>query len=364
MSSLEPVTPAVPRGRRLLSLDVFRGATVMFMILVNNPGVEDRAYWLLNHGHGYDTTPADWVFPFFLFIVGVALAFSLDSGKKTTGQIIKRAGILFGAGMLLNIYPKWNFDTWRVMGVLQRIAICYLGVSLMARHLSRRGQVIALFLLLGGYWAAMIGIPFAGKGENPFDLEFGKNVCDWIDGNVLGPFLYKPYQGDLKGLWSTLPAMATTLIGYFAGVGLVRKAPTRRQAAHLLAAGLVAVAFALLLEPVMPFSQRLWTSSYALYTSGLALVGFALVYGICDVRGARAGTRPFVIFGSNALVAWCGSVFLAKTLAYFGIDVALFDAFSRSLSAENSALLHASLHLGLWYAILALLYRRGWFVKV
>ena len=199
------------KSSRLLSLDVFRGATIAFMILVNNQVISENAYGPLAHGSGYNITPTDWVFPFFLFIVGVAIPFSFARIRQTEAgkglvykKIIRRTLILFAMGMLLNIYPKFNFGTWRIMGVLQRIALCYLFTSLIVLNFRQKGQILFIIILLLAYWALMTIVPYPGKGPDPWSWE--NNFGRWFDKLIMGPFMWRPNEVELKSLAGTISA--------------------------------------------------------------------------------------------------------------------------------------------------------------
>lgn len=367
---------------RLLSLDVFRGATIAFMILVNNQGSFSQGYAPLLHGKGYAITPTDWVFPFFLFIVGVAMPFSfarrLELGPEGRSalhrQIFRRAALLFAIGLLLNIYPSFNFGTWRIMGVLQRIALCYLAVSLIVLHCQKRGQVAWLIGLMGAYWILMTLIPFPGRGDNPWNLTYGANFNDYLDRIIFGPFMARPYQANLKGLVSTLPAIGNTLIGFWAGQMLLSSRPPLEKTTRLFAGGTLLLVLGLFWVHWMPFTQRLWTNSFTVYTSGLALLLLAACYWWIDISGRTRGTAFFVTFGRNAILAWVGSQLLAKTLGFVkipanGESVSLkqwiYDrGLATVLEPANASLLYGLTHVALWWLILVWFHRRSWHWKI
>ncbi|MCE5346773.1 MAG: DUF5009 domain-containing protein [Bacteroidales bacterium] len=365
---------------RLISLDVFRGATIAFMILVNNQGIPGNEYGPLAHGSGYEVTPTDWVFPFFLFIVGVAMPFSFARRlNQTDGQkgsiykkIIRRTILLFALGMLLNIYPKFNFGTWRIMGVLQRIALCYFFTSLIVLNLKRKGQLIAIVVLLLGYWTLMVLFPYPGKGPDPW--SFSNNFNDWLDRHILGPFMWHPYEAELKSLLGTLPAICNTLIGYQAGVCLLSQRRPLEKATRIFVSGTMLTVLGLFWVYWMPFTQRLWTSSFAVYMSGLGLLLLATAYWWIDIQGHHRGLAPFIHFGSNAIVAWCASELLSSTLNWIrvihgGESINLHVLICEhgllpNMSGANASLTYGLCHVLLWWGVLAFMYRRRWLVKI
>lgn len=365
---------------RLLSLDIFRGATIAFMILVNNQGIFDNAYGLLAHGSGYEVTPADWVFPFFLFIAGVAIPFSfsrqseLNNGRKNAlyKKIIRRTIILFALGMLLNIYPNFNFSTWRIMGILQRIALCYFFTSVIVLNISQKGQLITIVALLVSYWLLMVFFPYPGKGPDPWSLS--NNFNDWLDRQVLGPFMWRPYEMELKSLLGTLPATCNTLIGYQAGLCLLSQRQPLDKAIRIFAGGSILLVIGLFWVYWMPFTQRLWTSSFAVYTSGLGLLLLALTYWWIDILGHRKGLAPFIHFGNNALIAWCASELFSSTLELIkvtrgGVTVNLCSFIYEYgllpyVNGANASLIYGLCHVLLWWVVLAFMYKQRWIVKI
>jgi predicted acyltransferase len=367
-------------SERLLSLDVFRGATIAFMILVNNQGISGNAYGPLAHGGGYEVTPTDWVFPFFLFIVGVAMPFSFakrldktNGGKKLIyKKVVVRALLLFAIGMLLNIYPKFNFGTWRIMGVLQRIALCYLFTALIVLNFKLKGQLIAIVILLLAYWALMAFVPYPGKGPDPWswDNNFGR----WLDKLILGPFMWRPNEVELKSLSGTLSATCNTLIGYQAGVCLYSQRQPLERTVRIFLGGTLLTVLGLFWVYWIPFSQNLWTPSFAVYTSGLGLLLLAVAYWWIDIRGHRKGLALFIHFGSNAIIAWCASQLFSSTLNWIkvphggesiNLSMLIYDhGLLPHLGGANASLIYGLCHVLLWWAVLAFMYRRSWLVKI
>jgi len=364
---------------RLISLDVFRGATIAFMILVNNQGIAKNAYGPLAHGSGNIITPTDWVFPFFLFIVGVAMPFSFGKileyteGKKGSiyRKVIKRTLLLFGIGMLLNIYPKFNFETWRIMGVLQRIALCYFLTALIVLNFKRKGQIVAIVVLLLGFWALMTLVPFPGRGPDPWS---GNNFSNWLDRQVLGPFMWRPYEAELKGLLGTLTATCNTLTGYWAGVCLRSQRSPLERTVLIFAGGVLLMVTGVIWSYWMPFSTRLWTGSFAIYTSGLGLLFLAAIYWWIDIEGHRRCLTLWIHFGSNAITAWVVSQMFSSTLNWIkvthggeSINLRMFiyeHILLPHMSGANASLIYGLCHVALWWGVLAWMYRRGLILKI
>jgi len=321
-------------GGRFVSLDVFRGATVALMILVNNPGSWAHLYGPLAHAPWHGVTPTDLVFPFFLFAVGNALALVMP-GLQQGGPVVfwrkllQRTALIFLIGLLLNWSPfvRWDaqgelvmrsLENLRVMGVLQRIALAWGAAALIVWLLGLRAAAWAAAALLLGYWGAC---HLWGAAGDPYSLEgfFGTA----LDRALLGPqHLYKgegvPF--DPEGLASTVPAVAQVLLGYFAGVAVSRRAPDAAMVVRLFVAGCGALALAWAWQLQMPLNKKIWTSSYVLHTTGLALLALALLIDRIELRGRCTGWRGawvgfFEAFGRNALFVFVLSGFLPRVLA-------------------------------------------------
>jgi predicted acyltransferase len=385
--------------QRLIALDVFRGLTIALMILVNNPGSWAHIHPPLRHARWHGWTPTDLVFPFFLFIVGVAMALSFARRQEqgaARGDLVRkiliRAALIFACGLLLNAYPfglplsaeaaanfsmesvAEHFENLRVMGVLQRIALCYLAVGMLVTLLSgfRSRLAIGIFCII--LYEVLMRVPLvSGWGASSFALE--DNLVRWLDLRLLGED--RLWQGaglpfDPEGLLSTLPAIATTLLGFFTGEFLRRgsnSATHRIRPLFLCGAGVAALGLALgLLEPI---NKQLWSSSYMFLTGGLAMACLSIAIWAIDVRGWRAWSRPAVVFGSNPLVVFVGSGLLARTLGQMhtgeGISVQrwLYTRIFQPLAGDvNGSLLHAIVHILFWLGVLWILYRRKIFVKL
>lgn len=308
------------RPARLVSLDAFRGATIVAMILVNNPGRWSKVYPALRHAAWNGWTLADIVFPFFLFIVGVAVVFSLGSHKESAAhngkvlpRILRRTVILCCLGLLLNGFPDYNLADLRIPGVLQRIALCYLAASLIFLHTRVRGQVWILAGLLLCYWLMLEFIPVPGVGAGR--LEPGKNLPAYIDGLLLPGHLWyniRPY--DPEGLLSTVPALATTLFGVLTGHWLRTSWSMRDKAAGMLGSGVLLLVAGQIMSIRLPINKGLWTTSFAVFMAGMALVCLATCFWWLDGKGYRKSAIPFLIFGTNAVTAYVLSELLSKTL--------------------------------------------------
>ena len=362
--------PATATAARLVSLDVFRGLTMAGMVVVNNPGDWSHVYAPLLHAEWNGWTPTDLIFPFFLFIVGVAITLSRRSASIPS--ILKRGAIIFAVGLFLAGYPGFDPSHWRIPGVLQRIAICYAAAALLFR--TRRGPVllasVATALMLG-YWAVMMLVPVPGGSAG--DLSPGADLGAYVDRTLMGDHLWKP-TWDPEGLLSTFPAIATTLLGTLAGLWMRTDGPAGRRAGLLAAAGVTSMAVGEMWSIGFPINKNLWTSSYVMFTAGAAALFFALCYWIIDVKGWRGWTKPFVILGMNALALFALSALLVKTMAR--ISITLDDGTSMSssrllyaeifepyLAPKNASLAYALANLAFLFLILLWMYRRRIFLK-
>jgi predicted acyltransferase len=367
---------------RLLSLDVFRGLTVMGMVVVNNPGDWGHIYSPLEHAEWHGCTPTDLVFPFFLFIVGVSLAYALAGPKQRREsqgpvlmQVLRRAAVLFGLGLLLSLYPRFDFSVVRIMGVLQRIALVYLGCSVIYLKTGWHTQLILLITFLVGYAALLQLVPVPGVG--PANLAPATNLGAWLDRTILTEVhLWKQSRTwDPEGLLGTLPALGTGLLGGLAAQWLRRAATPAAKVRGLLAAGVLCALLGLLWNAWFPINKALWASSYVLFTGGLALLVLAALYWLCDVRGYRHWAAPVVPFGVNAIAVFVGSALLSRTFGLFKLTLpnggvgglkewlynwGIVPFFN---DPRQASLAGAVVCLLVWWAVLSLLYRRQWVWK-
>lgn len=370
---------------RLISLDVFRGIAIAAMILVNNPGSWSYMYPVLQHApwHGY--TPTDLVFPSFLFIVGVAIAFSLSKfsrehrlptdpvPRSVYTRIGRRCLLLFLLGLLLNGFPNYDLANIRIMGVLQRIAIAYGLTAIAILKLSRRQLWLLIFLILGGYWVTMTMIPVPNYGRG--NLSPAGNLGAFIDQMVLGAdHLWRGGPYDPEGLFSTLPATVTVIMGYMTGQWLKYQPRNISTVISLVVFGLSALIIGSLWGVWFPINKALWTSSFVVVTTGWALLLLAVCYGLIEVKNWHQWGKPFQIMGVNPLFIFVASGFVARILIQIPVGTGtdapnLKTWIYETLLASWAGPFHGSLIFALmtvlfWAAIAYIMYRRRWFLKV
>jgi predicted acyltransferase len=370
---------AGPVPARLLSLDAFRGVTIAGMLLVNNPGSWAAIHPPLRHAEWHGWTPTDLIFPFFLFIVGVAMTFSFAArsarGADRRSLMLgatRRAAILFALGLILHGFPNYlDLTHLRIPGVLQRIALAYLLATTIVLYLGRRGQVSVVALLLLGYWAAMMLIPVPGGSAGV--LAPGLDIGAWIDRAVFGEqhLWTQSRTWDPEGLLSTLPAVATVMLGVFTGVWLRSDRQPATRAVGLFLAGNAGIVLGLLWHPLFPINKNLWTSSYVVFTAGMACHFLAVCYWLIDVKGYRAWAAPFVIFGVNAIAAFFLSGLFARLLTMIpapggaSLKVYIYQAiFTPLLPPVHASLAYAAAFVLLWLGIMSVFYRRRIFIRV
>lgn len=443
---LPPLTTK-PAAERLVSLDVFRGITIAGMILVNNPGSWGNLFSPLAHATWNGLTPTDLVFPFFLFIVGVALPFSFDrriadgaSRLRLFEHVVRRTIIILALGLLMAAFPRWPaLQTWpawqlalpyiavivglaflfvdepplswpkltaprvrkliswlllagavglfiynfgafeesklRVPGVLQRIALCYFFASVIVMLGGVTFRVLCVVALLLGYWAIMTychapdGYQMPDAAARPEGL-----LHDWIDVKLLGVHLYKE-RPDPEGLLSTIPAVATVLLGVLTGGWLRTTREKRDRVGWLFLAANVLLVIGLWVALTMPLNKKIWTSSYVLVTGGLAMHFLAACFWLIDVHGYRGWARPFLIFGTNAIAVYFASSVGAKLLMSWSVHLAdgqtltvqkfLYDTYLASWAAPKVAsLLYALAYVAVWCVLMWPLYRLRIFIKI
>jgi predicted acyltransferase len=355
---------------------VFRGLTVAAMVIVNNPGDWGTVYWPLLHAQWHGWTPTDLIFPFFLFIVGVSLA--LASTRVAVGAIVKRGAIIWGLGLFLAGFPFFNLGTIRIPGVLARIAWCYVVAALAARAVvDRRDRdrliLAAAIVLLAGYWLLLTVVPFPGGVAG--DLTPAGNIAAWFDRALFGRHVWRGGAYDPEGLLSTIPAIGTTLLGVLAGWRLRDSSSPRVIVRGLLGWGLAGVIAGLVVAVWLPINKSLWTTSYALFTGGLASAVLAICYWAFDCTPGgrwRAATEPFVALGRNAILLFVLSGLIAKTLIYVkwpappaSLGSWIYaSAFQPFAPPQVASLLFAMANLALLYALLAWLHRKRIYLTV
>jgi predicted acyltransferase len=319
--------PASGSSTRLTSLDLFRGVTIAAMILVNNPG-DSHPYWPLEHAEWNGWTPTDLVFPFFLFIVGVSLVFSFESrlmrgDSKNTLLLhtFRRAVVIFAIGLAMNYSAVLAFPSAsgvRIPGVLQRIGVCYLVASFLYLYVRPRTRAVVVVALLIGYWILMRFVPVPGFGLPGRDIPFlhpDANLAAYLDRKVFRT-LWEVTR-DPEGLLSTLPAIATPLLGIFTGEWLRSKRSPQTKALGMLLFGVIGLILGRTWGIWFPINKKLWTSSYVLFAGGFALVCLAACYWASDIKRWRGvWTKPFLIFGRNAIAAYIAAWFF-DVLPYF-----------------------------------------------
>jgi predicted acyltransferase len=375
--------------QRLLSLDVFRGATVAAMILVNNPGSWSNIYPPLAHASWHGCTPTDLIFPFFLFIVGVSIAYAMGSKKldptthkSTLIKASKRALTLFGLGLFLSLFPKVftnpieAFSTVRIPGVLQRIGVVFIISAFIFLKNSEKNILKILVGLLVAYWAMMTFIPVPGVGYA--NLEKETNLGAWFDRLVLTEaHLWKSAKTwDPEGILSTIPAISSCLFGVLVGVYLRRKDITDSvKVSWLFSIGILALLAGLVWDLQFPINKSLWTSSFVLYTGGWATILLSLTYWLIDINGYKKFTKPFVVYGVNAITVFFLSGLMPRIMSMIKVEMPdgkvvgsqtwLYDTFIVPyFSPLNASLVYAVLFILFWYVILWILYKRNIIIKV
>ncbi|AWL13111.1 Alpha-N-acetylglucosaminidase [Saliniradius amylolyticus] len=391
---LEGILAATP-GNRLLAVDALRGITITAMILVNNPGSWSYMYWPLKHADWHGWTPTDLIFPFFIFIVGIAitLSFSAQRAKgKNSAQLLKQALVrtikllLLGWFLALFYYRvndpnfSWLEDqllSIRLPGVLQRIGLVYLATVLIVLNWRWRGQLIWCLGLLLGYWVLMTWVPYADNHGNTFQglYQFGNSLAAWVDHQLLGPgHVYysdaQPFSFDPEGLLSTLPAIATCLSGVLIGQYMQGQHSLTDKIRYLLGLGAILVIAGQSLSAVMPINKALWTPSFVVLSSGWACVSLALCLWLIDDRGYRRWCAPFIVFGANAIAffMFAGVAGRLVIMLPWG-EQSLKGAFYQTLLAPHlgnyiGSLAYGILFLLVSYILMYWMYRNHWFWKV
>jgi len=394
---------------RLQSLDVFRGLTVAGMLLVNQPGDWGAIYPPLEHAAWNGWTPTDLIFPFFLFIVGITTHLSLDA-RRARGddegalirQVIRRGLLIFLAGFLVNGFPYFTWGAvdgianpsfiervvdrlyhWRIMGVLQRIGLAYMFAALLSFRTTLKQQVAIIATLLFGYWFAMtlvpvppngfLGIDVLGNPPETLAAYFDRLLLDW--GRFGNHLWVSSVTWDPEGPFSTIPAVGTAMLGIICGRWIKSPRLLSERLAGMFAAGSIAMMLGLMWHWSFPINKSLWTSSYVLFTAGMAAVALATCMWIIDEHRVAGWTKPFVIYGMNPIVAFVGSGVTARLIySIFKVEsdgkpipleTWIYQTFYASwLEPRNASLLFAITFVLVWLAILWVLYRRRIFVKL
>jgi predicted acyltransferase len=384
----------VSTPKRLLSLDVLRGLTIAFMIMVNNTG-GDGAWTEMRHADWNGLTATDLVFPTFLFVVGVSIVFSIearlkrgDSRGKLAWHSLRRASVLFLLGVVVNGFPHFHLAHLRFYGVLQRIAVCYLIVSLLYLWDRRIWTKVALlFCVLIGYWILVRWVPVPGAGVPGRDIRFldkDQNIVAWLDRQLMPGHLYEDWTThnlrDPEGLLSDIPAVGTALLGLLAGLWLSGRRAVGTNMLGLAIGAAACLASGYFWSIWFPLNKKMWTSSYVLVAAGWSLLLFALVYWAVEQRGwGKSGWSkrllwPWLVFGSNAIVAYIVSELLegAVDLVPFTAGGHRYDVLSYLYDHVFApigdpgwrALAYSVFYTMICFLPVWVLYRRKIFVKV
>jgi len=372
---------------RLMCLDIYRGLAVAGMILVDNPGSDEGAYWPIKHAEWNGWTPADLIFPSFLFLVGISIVISItnrrrrgESREQILLHVFWRTVVLIAIGLLVNASPVIGLDvhTWRFEGVTQRIGICYLLAAILVLWPNRRAQWTALAACLIGYWAILRFVPVPGFGVPGKNIPFmdpDRNLVAWLDRKLFMGHLYNGTR-DPEGIISTMGALGTTLIGVLSGYLLISEKKKSNKIGRLVLFGIIALMAGLVWNRWFPINKNLWTSSFALFTGGIALLFLAVLYWISEVKHWRGSwTMPVLVLGMNAILAFIadsvvygpGYSFTVKTQRGALIswhEAAQLRLMSLRLSVPNASLLYSLAALLFCWLLLWLLWRKQIFVKI
>ena len=383
---------AAPIGgtrERLVSLDVFRGMTVAGMLLVNNPGAWSDIYPPLEHAPWNGWTPTDLIFPFFLFIAGITTHLSLSARREQGAdesairrQIIRRGAIIVLFGLVVAAFPfhpVTRFTHIRIPGVLQRIGVAYACAALLTMRGTLKQQVVIVVTLLYGYWFAMTLLPVPGAmggiGANLLDAP-SRTLAAWTDRFLLGGHLWvNSKTWDPEGPLSTIPAIGTAMLGVFAGRWIGEQRPLEERLNGLFAAGALAMMAGSMWHWSFPINKSLWTSSYVLFTAGMACVAIGAIMWIIDLKKVTWWTRPFVIYGVNPIIAFVGSGMMARLIySLWKVDVegrptsieavVYQNIFASWLEPRDASLAFALSFVAFWFVILWALWRKHIIFKV
>jgi|WetSurMetagenome_2_1015567.scaffolds.fasta_scaffold00336_17 predicted acyltransferase len=362
---------------RLISLDAFRGITIAAMLLVNFPGNEEHVYAPLRHTHWNGITPTDLIAPFFLFIVGVSIAFAysrrLEAGMSPTKlypKLIGRSVKIFAVGMFLNILgllPDLNFADIRYTGTLHRIAIVFLVCGIIYLNTGWKTQALIGAVVLILYWLAMTLIPTPGFGK--VILEPGMNLAAWIDTKFLPG---KMWQGtwDPEGILSTFPSIVTGITGMLAGTLLLKIKSQEYKVIYLFTIGFVSTILGVVWNWIFPLNENLWTSSFVLFTSGLASMTLAASIFLVDILQYKKNAQFGVIYGSNAITIYVladifALLFYMAKFAGSTLNEHFFNFFtSHGGSPEFVSMVYALLFVGILFVPAYVLYKRKIFIKL
>lgn len=369
------------KAERLVSLDAFRGITIAMMILVNNPGSWGHVYSPLLHAKWHGWTMTDTIFPFFMFIVGVAMTFSFakrlergDTRSQLFANVVRRSLILFLLGLILAGFPKFNLGTIRIPGVLQRIAVCYFFAALIVMYTGWKGRAFWAFAIIVIYWAivklihAPIGYEASVTGQEGL-------LHDYIDTKVLGGHLYRE-RPDPEGILSSIPAISTTLLGVLTGNWLHSARSKMEKLVGLFIMANVAIAVGAIMHMWFPINKKIWTSSYVVFMAGMALHFLAMCYWLIDIKGYKRWATPFVIYGTNAIAVFFASGIVGRLIGrYITVPIAdgelalkpwIYQNIFVSLAGDMkmASLLFAISYIMFWLLVLIPLYKKKIYIRV
>jgi len=379
--------PSAARKERLLSLDIFRGLTLMAMVLVNMPGDESHTYAPISHVHWNGWTIADLIFPFFIFIVGVAMPYSFagrlargDSKGKLIRHIVVRSAVLLVVGIFMTWYynvmsgfPEHHLSNIRIFGAIQRIGLCYLFAATLYLFVKPRGLATLSAVILVAYFVLLKFIP--PPGHATVVLEKQGNWVQWVDLHLMPGHLWHD-NWEPKGFLGTLPAIANMLIGVLTGLFLRSARPAMEKVRSFLVAGMVGIVLGLIWSIWIPINQNLWTSSLVLFMCGMAIVILGCCYYVADVKKIKWWTKPFVVVGSNSLFLWvvAGTTDSLTNPEHIKIHLAngqtaplplvVSHFFAQWIGPTNGSELWGALWLLLWLGILTVMYNKKIFVKI
>ena len=355
------------------------------MILVDNPGDDDRAYWMIQHAKWNGWTPADFIFPSFLLLVGVSMLMfysaRLERGESKQNiffHAIKRTVILIVIGLLVNAFPVYHLADWRIEGVLQRIAVCYLFSAVLVLWSDWRGQLLAILFCLVGYWALMRFVPVPGFGVPGRDIPFldpDRNIVAWLDRKLFPGRLYNVTR-DPEGIISNIPAIGTCLLGVLTGHWLKSARDAGTKVLGLCTMGIAGIVAGLTWNHWFPINKNLWTSSFVLLTAGFAMALLAVLYFMAEIKRWRGSWAiPFLVFGMNSIAG-----FVADALVYgpgYSFNAKLANGTTVSwhefaqahllrlgLSRANASLAYAIAAVLFCWFLLWLLWRKRIFLKI
>ncbi|MES2221200.1 MAG: DUF5009 domain-containing protein [Acidobacteriota bacterium] len=382
--------PSLPQSsNRLLSLDLFRGLTIAFMILVNDAGNFSTAYWPLLHSKWNGCTPTDIVFPTFLFIIGITTVISTSS-RLARGvprqtlflQIVRRTIILFLLGIVVNSFPFFNPHTMRFFGILPRISVCYFVVATLYLFSQGWRDKLALFVaILIVYWILLRFVPVPGYGVPTHGVPFMDplhNLPFWVDRSLFSAPHLSEGTHDLTGLGSTLPSIATTLLGVLTAQWLRTSHSFTKKVRNIALAGVTAVILGGLWNFTFPINKELWTSSFVLFAGGASLLLLALFMWVVDRVPENSSGRPrsplataLLVFGTNAITAYVFSELLASGLSSIptrpgmNLQETLYQAIFHAIpNSPFASLLYSLAYVGVCWLFTYTLYRRNIFIKI